>query len=721
MKPEIVEVELAGFKGFERRFELADRTVLTGPNGLGKSAVLEAMKWCLTGRVPSGKTKDDAAKFFGPRGGFVKLTDNGGNWIQRSLAVDHESHQVSTKVSSDNGDESHLTFWAVDETVLEIDSFLERSPAKRREFILRLVSSSDLPPLADIRREVGRAYAQRIAGEAASLATLLPDGIGDLSEETAALAAEWAPMWRILSTFHRGTGAEFWLKVTDEAKAGKLAARCAAVKARLAIDELETAAKGAKAAAEHVGALRVASAKAKESAADAESSDSVLREKQKAFSSCEAEVALRDAERVEAAKALEELVDLGEKPVVLGDRRALAGLRKALEERKAACAREVFIDERRVALIDCSVAVLDAEADAESIQREPIGRLVEYVSDSDGELRSLVDEVATAWRVRLETATILLGRRIDQRKEAEDLLDGADPERTQRARYLEVEVEDAQQRLREAEAGQDHERAGQLEALNTWNMGNRQIAIRAERFKTARAAHTALSGRLAELEVELHGIEEVDTARTRKTALKAEYNYQNALKAVGAVELFEKAVTRAADEKVKEKAWRHAERAIQRSRETLVAEVVRPIIGEIGEILRAAGRSEEVYLLLENDRGAPVFDLGWDRGDSRRSLDSLSGGEAVFFVTALALSIAKRSDARKLLLIEADPLDEGNLKMFLGALRAITSPEFDLDACVVATKTPVESCVGWCVWEFLPSGEVGRLRKVPLRKAKGAP
>jgi hypothetical protein len=126
---------------------------------------------------------------------------------------------------------------------------------------------------------------------------------------------------------------------------------------------------------------------------------------------------------------------------------------------------------------------------------------------------------------------------------------------------------------------------------------------------------------------------------------------------------------------------------------------VRPLVDDVAALLAAAGRSERVYLELENERGKPVFDLGWVSGDSRRSLSALSGGEAVLFCAALAVTIAKRSTGRKVLLIEADPLDEDNLGFLLWALSAM---DVELDACLIATSTKFPSGPEFAQWVERP-------------------
>ena len=111
------------------------------------------------------------------------------------------------------------------------------------------------------------------------------------------------------------------------------------------------------------------------------------------------------------------------------------------------------------------------------------------------------------------------------------------------------------------------------------------------------------------------------------------------------------------------------------------------LLADINTIFERAGREERAYLLLENERGRPAFELGWARNGARCAFGALSGGEAVLFCAALSLAIARRAEGRRLLLIEADPLDENNLPALL---RAIGKSSEDVDALVVATASHVD-------------------------------
>jgi hypothetical protein len=118
------------------------------------------------------------------------------------------------------------------------------------------------------------------------------------------------------------------------------------------------------------------------------------------------------------------------------------------------------------------------------------------------------------------------------------------------------------------------------------------------------------------------------------------------------------------------------------------------LLSVVNNLFQKAGRHERVYLELENDRGKPIFELGWTKDGKRVSLRALSAGETVLLTAALSVAIALKSPGRKLLLVEADPLDPENLR---GLFPALLPWAEKLDALIVATASPVEDPEGWTV------------------------
>ena len=288
-------------------------------------------------------------------------------------------------------------------------------------------------------------------------------------------------------------------------------------------------------------------------------------------------------------------------------------------------------------------------------------------------------------------------------------------------------------------------------ALEEWEVKNNRATEVHTAERALKERHEATRTRHQELAEQLEAMPDPPVRALREDVEAAEEALQEAEEAAGAVTAYRDAIDRAHLNKIAEASWKAAEAACKAAREIYVADIVKPIVADIGDVLTAAGREERVYLLLENERGKPIFDLGWiltkeksptelrydpvghlrqlPGGDaypdpstydepvklgvtgvvgSRRSLSSLSGGEAVLFTAALALALARRSDARRVLLIEADPLDEFNLGELLSALGEIPDdhPIGKLAACLVATSTDVSAADGWTCVQFKRDGSL---------------
>ncbi len=720
----ITKVVLDGYKG-HRTVELGERTLLSGPNGLGKSAVLEGIRYALSGEVPTGKSLEEVAKYFPDRGGSVTVVDAAGNFISRGIEHDYEKKKISATLEQQGDAE-----WIANEALLDMRGFLALSPNKRREFVLRLVGAGETPTDQEIHVTLARDYAKQIGGLGADV-SILDGRLDDLPEEIRSLAEKWLALWGVLSSHLRtgeNTASAIFQRLVDAARERKNSSRRAAIEAKAAIRELEAAAKGARAAAAELKKRRYEAAEATERFGAAREQAARREQAQEAL---EAE----DKNRAKLASRLEfcqtAVVETpGARPEVdVGDLIKEVARYRADGEETADLARDAndalellssFEDE-----LSQGRTVVDAlEKDIAQLESEPIARAVELVDtlkkDTSqllitrtlrrrlNELLDLVEELAESWRTRrdaaiarleawrrdtsgLEQRCAELAKKTPSRDEYEGLMRKAFALRNQEkvaAAAMFERVKEKKQALEEWEV-KSH-RATEVCA---------EVKALKERYEAARAHHAELAAQVAQMpDPSLQGLERA--AQAAKEAL------QEAEEAAGAVKAYEEAVERAQSEKVAENAWKAAEAACKRARETYVADIVKPLVDDVGALLAVAGRQEQVYLLLENDNGKPIFDLGWTLGESRRSLNALSGGEAILFVTALALTIAKRAAGRRVLLIEADPLDEDNLSLLLEALAAIDA---ELDACLVVTSSTemyLDDVDGWCVTLFRSDGTI---------------
>ncbi len=296
------KITLDGFKGRNETFSIDVPTLFCGGNGSGKSAVLDALVYCLTGRTPAGKTNDAAAQYFGPRGGTVTVERFDGAWLRRGVSVDHEKAKVSEVLESSltlADGSPDMQAWHVDMVALDTREFLALSPAKRREYFLGLCGGGD-GEFEDALAAIAAFYAKEIAGSAASAETL--DRPDDLPEEAAALAREWTRprgVKEVLRSYREEDAglAGTFLRLGEAAHEQRLAARRQAIDARSAIRELEAAAQEARLTATRVDELR-----AKVEAAS--KAHTLCREQAARFEEANAAVARAEASVAEAQAAL---------------------------------------------------------------------------------------------------------------------------------------------------------------------------------------------------------------------------------------------------------------------------------------------------------------------------------------------------------------------------------------------------------------------------------
>ena len=68
-----MQIELRDFKGVTGSFTLARHTILIGPNGSGKTAILDALSFAVMGHTAIGKRQDDTMQIAGPTGCSVRV------------------------------------------------------------------------------------------------------------------------------------------------------------------------------------------------------------------------------------------------------------------------------------------------------------------------------------------------------------------------------------------------------------------------------------------------------------------------------------------------------------------------------------------------------------------------------------------------------------------------------------------------------------------------
>ena len=726
----ITKVTLTGFKGIHREYDLSPATVFSGPNGSGKSSCVEGLIYALTGSTPAGKSEDRVAQYFPARGGRVKVEDSDGNWIERGIIRDFAKAKVSSQLrtsdDAEDAEEPDLSRWKAAGAVLDLREFLGLSPEKRREFVLKLCGQGQGDD--DIWPAIELAFFREVGGPGANL-DLATMGTNDLGEELAALLTAWKRprgLAEVLQSYLTSgkSLSETFLKLGEVAKEQRLAARREGQQAAAAEQELEAEAHGARAAAADVKAHRSKVEKLREELTACRGGIARLEEAQRGLVEAERRLAEAEVASDKALKAAAETPQPGTRPEAPGaDPR-----REVLQSKLIDCQARIMLlkqtmdgcrqvqDQRRVAEGDLQ----RAQAALKGWETHPLGKLQNLMDEIPidahpkiEDLREVVWEVCGHWQdqfLQLENDVAAFT------KKAEDLRQrsaGAGKKLIDLQGEL-AEEEGTVLALREEISALDGSQAGSFGEykvqLARWERRDRAYRQAQERLKGAEAALQAAEKACETAEARVESLDEVnggELEQLQEKLVHAQHDQELAEKAAGALQAYDSASARARQAQVDQAAWGHAEKAIQSVRERLVGAATAGLLSDLNAILQAAGREENVYLELENDRGKPIFELGWARAGVRTALPALSAGEAVIFCAALSVALTKRSPGRRLLLIEADPLDLKNLESLL---RALAPQAAELEALVVAT-----AAVGWKA----PQGwEVVVLEKVPEPRKK---
>lgn len=720
------KILLEGFKDQSRTLVLGRLNLFVGRNGLGKSAFIEGLVYALSGRVPGGKSKDEVAKCFTPRGGLVRVTDEEGRWIERGIKVDHANTRVSEVMKTEPEEApTAVSIWDCNKALLDFRHFVDLSSAKRRDFMLDLVGAAG----GKLTREKGRetllaGFAKQLGGDGADQSCILDPE--KLREDLRPVAAQWKPIWDYIESFNwPGTdGSEALTFIVDNAKAKKNEARASSKQTKSSLSELTVETRGAA-----IAAGEYERAKGKKEASDrllskAKAIVGYANTVKSRIESAKVWVARLGAHRSQQESLLAERPDVaapyGEEPKSVELQEDMV---KAKIEEGARLSREVSDHDERIATRENQSGQLGIyRRSFAAHQNQPMGHMMDALAafeqimpvvavedqfppphdqvDAFEDLKAACVEVASAWKESLDGQRIRIDAETEKLAGMDRLIAEANPP-TVAVDRVRSEVDIIKSNIARIR-GENEKWYTSLRAAHNEEKDRRaireEITRLDERVKGAVATVANEQARLAE-----YGeLPDVGAATETRDAAATELERLERLR--GSLDTYDRAKERAKASTAKDAAWTAFERAAVDARETYVAALAEPIRADVGVLLGKAGRDERPYLELENVRGRPVFDLGWEVGDSRRSLNALSHGEAALFGAAVAVAIARRARGRKLLLVEADRMDIETLEALLEGLVAI---EDSFDAVMVSTHTQmIMPPVGWRVHEFHADGDM---------------
>lgn len=699
----LTSIQLNGFKGQFRQYLLSGPTLIAGHNGAGKSSCLEGIIYALTGKVPGGSSSDTVAQFFPQRGGTVTL-HAGDNWITRGIEKDAKKKVVSevldSSVQTSDG-KVDTGYWMAQEEVLNVRNLLSMSPAKLREYLLTLCGGGD--GSGDVLGAVAIRYAHMVAGKAANELTLKDPSVLD-DEELASMCCEWTRPRGIRDCLEaskpRGeiSLSQVFLKFGERAKEERLSAQRTVRDTEAALRELEAEVQGASAAARDLDRISAEVAFQRDVVAESRDHEQRWREARGTLLDANNRIELRKNALSEAVAASEVAVDPGAMPVAAPSTYTEEMYNECV--RKHDSLRDVIqsFDKSKYALSLQEIAnartkkVLDKlEADPRNILGKRMGAIPDDVHPLIPALRNAVNDVLHSWAKEHGAAATELTNGEATRLEFVSRVEDDEVQRPAIRKEM-AELDDLMAKWRSETNSTTQNHMLRVKAwkdkADAWNEAHGRVG-------REQAALNAAEQARQDAEDRCNALSEIKMPeKPELTLLELEKKLANAAEAAGSLKAHRDAAKRCIEATLSVTCWKVAEKAIDQAREELVSMATRPIIESMDKVLAMVGRDERAYAELENDRGRPICQLGWQNG-TRTPVGSLSAGETVIFTVALTMAIAANSRGLKVMLVEADPLDDVNLFRFLDGALAIGS---DLDALIVATASHVQMVPkGWNV------------------------
>lgn len=695
-----MRLTIKGFKAHDRDIDLSRLNLVCAPNGKGKSAIADALRFLALGYVPAlGKREQDTALLMSNGDLSVTLTLDDGRTATRTLSRDGKAIFSTVKASWVRGSRAEheaaiLKLFGSDEEdvaeALDVRELLSLSPAKRAARIEKMVGSSS--GADDLPRRVARQHVARLLDiDVDQLPEKLSEAMANLPLSRAKIIAQLAGT---MSTSLRENGIP---AVIEWANTAKREAEAAAKRRHAAQAEIEA---------------RLATMGGTLAIDDLEAQRATLQQQAGAHNEYQRREAARQKQYDEAASEQARIEPTLTQAVEVLDR-----IETTAREMIATCEENIpGYDEAIGALRSQVFAVnVDAkrleqlEAQVININDEPVEDVTRYermVEDFEQELagikanpwaevREIADEIdevhsVAGWGGRLrvlaeanmpktgDTEAVLASARetLKTRGDAAAAAATRNVERaTQRAK-LTAEIEDLSAKAGSADASvRERERKRDVEIEGITRKKNaalgvivdqrekveaqrQHVATLREKLSALTARVLALSGAIAVPQPpdmgELERIQTAIEAATSRTSLKAELDT-----IVKDIELRDAEVD----------VYRSLEWALTRIREEDLAEKGGGIVARISDFLQAAGRSELPY--MESSKG--VCEIGWVRDDKRRvSIEAMSGGEYSLFCAALTAAVLSlRGGELRVLMIEAAEADSAMLECLLAGIEAI--------------------------------------------------
>lgn len=732
-------VYLRGWKGIvstERNaYRLQRLNLLSGPNGSGKTALLDALRFAVLGDTPTGATPEDAMRYLGPNGGDVTLDFDDGLRVSRGVVKDCRKLTLSRTVAVStmpgagikDADAEIRRLCGDFPAMFDLRAFLSLSPDKRRDFVVSLAGSAIARDGFDPLQQATDGYAadraggEWLPGELAALEGLvgelrlyavgvnpadqtakLLDRVKSLVNESRA-AAERATLasremsarkaqLTVVAASVEGMRLEMMaLRANRDATLAQLNAqrgRRSAQQAREAdVRRLEDELASLKAEQSRLAGVRF-----KTSEADAAETEAANMER--STSPIMASAAIEESrKRMDAARydvrAIEEECQAGQRRGAV-----LTAEIERLEQRL----RQVNADPWRkaatlvAAITDAGITDHLEAVNALGPWTDLVALIGEHLSTED--TSAIEDRIAAiaAERLQLCADAATLGARAAV---VQETLNAASAEHARLTRERETETRDAT-----AVAAKISELRNRARTIRDAERAHRdRVAKLARDIPAIEQRRVEAQESLTRLLTELGSIAEADLV-AHVAGIDAHLGKLDAdIAAKMSFKALEQELTRlvsdAEAQRMRHDVAKVFAEAVRRVRETMMAQLVGILIEPMNAFLDRAGLDARAYCELETDRGKPILELGWFRGGVRVPLDTLSGGETAIYCAALGLALLQlKAPPLKLLLIEAAELDSRRLELLLGTLEQYCG-DGAVDHVIVATCVEVSLGSAW--------------------------
>jgi len=698
----IKEVRLQGWKGIDLMVFPGKNTLLCGPNGSGKSAVLEAVRYAIEGRTSVGATPAAVATFAAPEGCKVTVSLSDGFAWTRGLSINHHTGAMSQylEIHGQGGlnlKEAHAMVAAHCGDFAPMfdlgQGFLDLSDDKRRSFVLDLCAqaSKHEGSAAEISTRAIKGYLKQPEdqdidfgevgpSEAYALGELHGTMLRELKGNLPEMVGQAINICREAANFSKRD------KDRANAACDKIAERRASV-TPIAETKADLDARLAEVRASILAAEKALSNHAGRSTARKSLADQLARAKAQVENARGQLVAVEtDDVALEAAiwaRAGELAVQIDLRSEVPNKLSAAMGANQKWSNELLRLSHEKELLEDRL-----SGDWVKLDEHAETFESYNFtGPLVGGNANAEWNAIRLI--------IRRNTASLPADR-----QRAADLVREMDTARAERLAAIETE--------KELQAS--------MAKLQTLRIEHREAMVQLNDLerKAGRAAQGHMqidtwSKAVAELEGKLSAFDDsagpdVDALRLRLSQLEAETRIiERSLNAVAEQSALESEHTKLIqDAELSAVKWRVAQElgeSCKSLRAELMEELTRPLLEPMTACLRLFDEGSRAYCRLENEKGTPIIEIGWQRGERKTAYEALSAGEKCIVGAALARALIELANPPlKLLMLEAGEVDEKAIDTLLTAIAGSDAQ------VLLATWFMVETCSpAWTFISMAPS------------------